>query len=227
MDTQSIDQSKRVEIPGIGERFPAMKVSTTQGVLTLPEHFAGKWFLIFSHPGDFTPVCTTEFVSLAKHHQEFRDLGCELIGLSVDQLNSHIVWTRWIKDKLDVTITFPIIADPYGTVAKTLGAIHPAAGPGAIRESIFVDPKGHIRSLLLYPKGVGRNVDELVRMVKALKTVDEHGVVTPANWPHNEIVGADILLRPPSDEAEAEKRGGKKNCLDWWFCHESLDQKEG
>jgi peroxiredoxin (alkyl hydroperoxide reductase subunit C) len=213
----------RVEIPCIGEQFPRMEVVTTHGKLSLPDHYAGKWFMLFSHPGDFTPVCTTEFASFALLHDEFKALGCELIGLSIDQVHSHIIWAQWIKDKLGVKITFPIIADPFGDAAKALGAIHPASGKSAIRAVIVVDPRGDVRSLIYYPKGVGRNLHELLRMMRALLVVDKHHVATPANWPESEFVGSDVLLHAPSSEAEAEQRNGNQGCLDWWFCHRKIE----
>jgi peroxiredoxin (alkyl hydroperoxide reductase subunit C) len=223
MSAEEVKNGTRVEIPCIGELFPHLEVKTTKGDIVLPDHFQGRWFMLFSHPGDFTPVCTTEFASFALHHQEFKDLGCELIGLSVDQVHSHIIWSQWIKDKLGVEVTFPIIADPYGEVANRLGAIHPASGQGAIRALITVDPKGRVRSLIFYPKGVGRNLDELLRMMRALLVVEKHHVSTPANWPESEFVGADVLLHPPSTVEGALERKGKQGCLDWWFCHQKVE----
>lgn len=213
----------RVEVPCIGEVFPSIEVTTTHGTLRLPEHFSGKWFVMFSHPGDFTPVCTTEFASFALRHEDFRKLGCEIIGLSVDQVHSHIVWTKWMKDHLNVTIDYPIIADPFGEVAMTIGAIHPASGKSAMREVLLVDPIGQVRSIIIYPKGVGRNMDELLRILRGVQIVDEHDVSLPANWPNSEFVGSDVLLHPPKDQKGAEERAGRAGCLDWWFCHERLE----
>ena len=224
MSTEEVENGTRVEIPCIGERFPQMEVKTTRGKIVLPDHYRGKWFMLFSHPGDFTPVCTTEFASFALHLQEFRELGCELIGLSVDQVHSHIMWAQWIKEKLKVEIEFPIIADPYGEVANRLGAIHPASGKGAIRALITVDPEGRVRSLLFYPKGVGRNLQELLRILRALQVVEKHQVATPANWPENEFIGSNVLLHAPSTVEEAEARNGKQGCLDWWFCSQKLEE---
>lgn len=215
-----------VSVPSIGETFPRIKVKTTQGMMDLPDHFAGKWFLFFTHPADFTPVCTTEFASMAINHDKFRALNCELIGLSVDSYFSHVKWVEWIKDNLDVEIAFPIIADPYGEVAKLFGAIHPAAGDGAVRAVYFIDPKAKIRSITLYPKGVGRNVEELIRTVGALQVADRHNVVIPANWPHNEFIGDHVLVRPPQDIEKAllvrSKLKDRGECYDWWFCHKKV-----
>ncbi|MBI0584012.1 MAG: peroxiredoxin [Methanomassiliicoccus sp.] len=215
---------ERVEVPCIGKPCPHMEVQTTRGAVTLPQHFAGKWFLLFSHPGDFTPVCTTEFASFARHHDEFRKLNCELIGISVDSLQSHIAWVRWIRQKLGVEITFPVIADPFGDASRKLGAIHPATGGSAVRALIIIDPKGIVRALFYYPRGVGRSTKELLRTMRALQVADKHGVVTPANWPENEFVGDHVLLKPPRDEKGAEERDGEDGCLDWWFCHRAAEE---
>ena len=224
MSSEEVENGTRVEIPCIGEQFPHMEVETTRGKLVLPDHYKGKWFMLFSHPGDFTPVCTTEFASFAKRQDDFAALGCELIGLSVDQVHSHIIWARWIKDKLGVEIKFPIIADPFGEVAKTLGALHPASGKGAIRALITVDPAGRVRSLIFYPKGVGRGMDELMRMLKAMLLVERHhGVATPANWPESEFIGSNVLQHPPRTMEGADQRAAEGGCLDWWFCHRKVE----
>src|SRR5665811_2500274 len=135
------------KFPLIGDRLPKLEVQTTQGKMTLPDDFSGKWLVLFSHPADFTPVCTTEFVAFAKRHEEFRKLNCELIGLSIDQVFSHIKWIEWIKEKLDVEIQFPVIADT-GIVANKLGMIHPGAGTSTVRAVFIIDPKGVILSLI-------------------------------------------------------------------------------
>lgn len=225
-ETAEPSELQKVSIPSIGETFPRISVKTTQGQLELPDHFKGKWFLLFTHPADFTPVCTTEFASMALNHESFRQLNCELIGLSIDSYFSHVKWVEWIKEKLDVDITFPIIADPYGTVATLFGAIHPAAGDGAIRAVYFIDPQAKIRSMTFYPKGVGRNVQELLRTVQALQVADEHNVVIPANWPKNEFIRDRVLVRPPTDIKKAMELKAKikdsEECYDWWFCHRKI-----
>ncbi|MDD3681785.1 MULTISPECIES: peroxiredoxin [unclassified Mesotoga] len=209
-------------IPLIGEDFPEMKVKTTHGVVTLPEAYKGKWFVLFSHPGDFTPVCTTEFVGFQKRYDKFRELNCELIGLSVDQVFSHIKWTEWIEEKLGVKIEFPIIADEMGEVGMTLGLIHPAKGTNTVRAVFIVDPKGKIRAILYYPQELGRNMDEILRMIKGFQVADKNGVAIPADWPNNEIIGDHVIIPPASDVKTAEERKGKEGCYDWWFCHKSL-----
>lgn len=209
-------------MPLIGERFPQMEVKTTQGTFTLPDAYEGKWFILFSHPADFTPVCTTEFVAFQKRYEEFRKLNCELIGLSIDQVFAHIKWIEWIKEKLGVEIEFPIIADDTGKVANKLGLIHPAKGTNTVRAVFIVDPKGVIRAMLYYPQELGRNMDEILRMVKGLQTVDANGVAIPANWPNNELIGDEVIIPPAATVKDAEERPKKYTCFDWWFCHRKL-----
>jgi len=214
-------------MPVLGERFPEVKVKTTHGEKNLPDDYAGKWFVLFSHPADFTPVCTTEFVAFQKRKEQFDQLNCELIGLSIDQVFSHIKWVEWIKEKLGVEITFPIIADDMGQLARQLGMIHPKKGTNTVRAVFIVDDKGIVRLILYYPQEVGRNIDEVVRAVKALQTSDKYGVATPANWPDNELVGNRVIIPPATSEQEAEERlkkaqAGEIECFDWWFCHKSL-----
>jgi peroxiredoxin (alkyl hydroperoxide reductase subunit C) len=205
-------------MPLIGDEFPKMKVQTTHGMMKLPKAFKGKWFILFSHPADFTPVCTTEFVAFQERYQKFRDLNCELIGLSVDQIFSHLKWIEWIKDNLDVEIEFPVIADT-GDVAKTLGLIHPAKASNTVRAVFIVDPEGIIRSILYYPQELGRNMDEILRMMEGFNQIEEKQVAIPANWPHNEIIGKGLIIPPAADVETANKRVEKYKCLDWWLCY--------
>ncbi len=209
-------------MPLIGDPFPPMEVITTQGRMNLPDAFKGKWFVLFSHPADFTPVCTTEFVAFQKRYEQFRELDCELVGLSIDQVFSHIKWIEWIKDKLDVEIEFPVIADDTGRVASRLGLIHPAKGTNTVRAVFVVDPTGTIRAILYYPQELGRNIDEVVRMVKGLKTSDANAVAMPAGWPENELVGDHVIVPPAMDIKTAAKRPQEYECFDWWFCHRPL-----
>ena len=209
-------------IPLLGEKFPELEVQTTHGKMKLPDTFKGKWFVLFSHPADFTPVCTTEFVAFQKRYDEFQKLGCELIGLSIDQVFSHIKWVEWIKDKLNVEIKFPIIADDVGNVSTQLGLIHPAKGTNTVRAVFIVDPKGTVRAIIYYPQELGRNMDEILRAVKALQISDKEGVAMPANWPENELVGDEVIIPPASDEETAKKRLQEYECFDWWFCHKKL-----
>jgi peroxiredoxin (alkyl hydroperoxide reductase subunit C) len=208
--------------PLIGDKFPEMLVQTTHGMKNLPGDYAGKWLVLFSHPADFTPVCTTEFVSFAKHKKEFDELDAELIGLSIDQVFSHIKWDEWIKEKLDVEIPFPIIADGSGNVAKKMGMIHPGKGSTTVRAVFIVDPDSVVRLIIYYPQEIGRNMDEIVRAVKALKVADEYKVAVPANWPNNELIGDRVIIPPATDTQTAKERLKTHECYDWWFCHKKL-----
>lgn len=212
-----------VGMPLLGEPFPAMTVNSTHGHLNLPGDFAGKWFILFSHPGDFTPVCTTEFYGFAKRIDQFKALNTELVGLSVDQVFSHIKWVEWIKDKLDVEIPFPIIADT-GAVAAQLGMIHPGLGANTVRAVFIVDDKGMLRLMLYYPQEIGRNLDEIVRALKALQMASSQGVALPANWPDNELIGDKVIVPPPQTVADAELRSSQYECYDWWFCYKDAQK---
>jgi 1-Cys peroxiredoxin (EC 1.11.1.15) len=215
-------------MPLLGDDFPQMKVLTTHGEMVLPDAFKGKWFVLFSHPADFTPVCTTEFVAFQKRYDDFRALNCELIGLSVDQVFSHIKWEEWIKEKLGVEIQFPIIADT-GSVSNALGLIHPGKGTNTVRAVFVVDDKGKIRVILYYPQELGRNIDEIVRIVKAIQISDAKGVAMPANWPNNEIIGDKVIIPPANNIKVVKERlekaqAGEIECLDWWMCYKNLDK---
>ncbi len=206
------------KFPLIGDRFPELEVQTTHGKMKLPDDFSGKWFVFFSHPADFTPVCTTEFVAFQKRYDEFKKLNTELIGLSIDQVFSHIKWVEWIKEKLGVEIKFPIIADDTGKVAGMLGLIHPGKGTNTVRAVFVVDPKGIIRAILYYPQELGRNMDEILRMIKGFQLSDKEGVAIPANWPNNELIDDKVIIPPASDVDTAKKRLEEYECYDWWFC---------
>ena len=205
--------------PLIGDKFPEMTVQTTEGKVNLPGDYSGKWVVLFSHPADYTPVCTTEFVSFAKRKDEFDKLNTELIGLSIDQVFSHIKWDEWIEENLDVKINFPIIADANGDIAKKIGMVHPGKGSQTVRAVFIIDPQGFIRLILYYPQEIGRNMDEILRSLKALQVSDEKGVAVPANWPENELIKDRLIVPPPTDKAAAKKRLEEYDCYDWWFCH--------
>ena len=205
-------------MPLIGDMFPKLEVQTTHGIKKIPDDFKGKWFILFSHPADFTPVCTTEFVAFQKRYDEFKKMNTELIGLSVDQVFSHIKWEEWIKEKLKIEIKFPIIADT-GKVANTLGLIHPGKGTNTVRAVFMVDPKGIIRAILYYPQELGRNMDEFLRMIKGFQLSDKNGVAIPANWPKNELINDRVIVPPATDVTTAKKRLKEYECYDWWFCH--------
>lgn len=210
-------------MPLLGDRFPELKVLTTRGIMTLPNDLAGKWFVLFSHPADFTPVCTTEFVAFQNLYKDFRSLNCELIGMSVDQVFSHIKWEEWIKDKLGVEIEFPLIADT-GAVANRLGLIHPGKDTNTVRAVFIVDDKGMIRIILYYPQELGRNMQEILRAVKGMQYSDQNKCAMPADWPNNGIIQDHVIVPPPksvdgANERKAKAKAGEMECFDWWFCH--------
>ncbi|MGI6034706.1 MAG: peroxiredoxin [Limnochordia bacterium] len=222
-----METKDRVVLPLLGEKFPELEVVTTHGKKKLPDDYRGKWFVLFSHPGDFTPVCTTEFVAFERRRKDFESIDCELIGLSIDQVFSHIKWVEWIKERRDVEIGFPVIADGLGQVASTLGMLHPGKGSNTVRSVFVVDPKGIIRIILHYPQEVGRNIDEVLRAVKALQVADKNKVAMPANWPNNEALGDKVIVPPADSEAAIAKRkeqekAGEIECLDWWFCYKQM-----
>ncbi len=206
-----------MSLPMLGEKFPTIEVQTTHGPMTFPEDLNGKWTVLFSHPADFTPVCTTEFVSFQKHKEQFDALGTQLVGFSIDQVFSHIKWIEWIREKLDISIEFPVIAGT-DTLAEKIGMLHPAKGSNTVRAVFILDPEGTVRTILYYPQEIGRNIDEIVRAVKALQKSDE-GVATPANWPENELIGDRVIIPPATDCETAETRTKEFECYDWWFCH--------
>ena len=212
---------EEMKMPLIGDKFPEIQVQTTHGIKKLPDDFKGKWFILFSHPADFTPVCTTEFYAFQKRYNEFKKLNTELIGLSVDQVFSHIKWEEWIKENLNIQIEFPIIADT-GKVANTLGLIHPGKGTNTVRAVFFVDPKATIRAILYYPQELGRNMDEFLRMIKGFQISENNSVAIPANWPENELIKERVIIPPASDTKTAKKRKEEYDCYDWWFCHKKL-----
>ena len=223
-----MDNLNQKRMPLLGDDFPEIKVQTTHGVIDLPKDYAGRWFVLFSHPADLTPVCTTEFVAFQKRYDKFKALNCELIGLSVDQVFSHIKWEEWIKEKFGVEIQFPIIADT-GAVAEKLGLIHPGKGTNTVRAVFVVDDKGKIRIILYYPQELGRNMDEILRAIEAMQISDKYGVAMPANWPNNELVKDNVIVPPAKDVKTAKERlerakTGEFECFDWWLCHKKLSR---
>jgi len=211
-------KERKMSMPLLGDKFPQISVQTTHGPMTLPDDLKGKWTVLFSHPADFTPVCTTEFVSFQKHKAEFDAMNTQLIGLSIDQVFSHIKWIEWIKEKLDVEIEFPIIA-ATDTLAMEIGMVHPKKGTNTVRAVFIIDPEGTVRTILYYPQEIGRNIPEIIRAVKALQKSDAEGVATPANWPENELIGDKVIIPPATDCETAKKRVKEYSCFDWWFCY--------
>lgn len=214
-------EERSMSMPLLGDTFPSLTVNTTEGPMHLPEDFNGKWFVLFSHPADFTPVCTTEFVGFQERIAEFEKMGVKLIGMSVDQVFSHIKWIEWIKEKLDVEITFPIIA-ANDAIASRLGMLHPGKGTNTVRAVFVVDPSGQNRLILYYPQEIGRNMDEIVRATRALITADSSQVAVPANWPNNSLIGDHVIIPPPSNRKDIPERLAKYENFDWWFCHKKL-----
>ena len=174
--------------------------------MVLPKDLAGKWFVLFSHPADFTPICTTEFVAFAMRADKFQAEETELIGLSIDQIFSHLKWMEWIEEHMGVRIPFPIIADGTGRLASKLGMIHPARATNTVRSVFVVDPEGKIRLMVHYPPEVGRSVDEILRVVKALRYGDANKVSTPENWPNNELIPGEWSCPPPGTTNRRWKR---------------------
>lgn len=220
-------------IPRIGEPAPSFRATTTQGSIYFPGDYSGKWVILFSHPADFTPVCTSEFMTFATMELEFKTLNCELVGLSVDGLYSHIAWLRTIKEKIeykgmkDVEVKFPLIEDITMEVAKKYGMIQPGeSSTKAVRAVFFIDPKGIIRAMIYYPLSLGRNFDELKRVIIALQAADNFGVAMPADWRPG-----DAVIVPPAgscgvakDRMETKEEGMK--CYDWFFCTKELAKEK-
>ncbi|MDO4765766.1 MAG: peroxiredoxin [Eubacteriales bacterium] len=219
----------QVGMPLLGARFPELDVVTTHGNKKLPDDYKGKWFVLFSHPGDFTPVCTTEFVGFARYADDFKALDTELIGLSVDQVVSHLKWVEWINDNSDITIPFPVIGDELGLVSNKLGMIHTAKGTNTVRAVFIVDPNGILRLTMYYPQEAGRSIQEILRALKALQTADKYGVAAPENYPNNEWIGSDVIVPPAKTEEQMKQRKeaaerGEVTLKDWWFAHKPLDK---
>ena len=208
-----------ITFPQLNKPAPAFTAKTTHGMKSLSDYH-GKWLVLFSHPADFTPVCTTEFIGFANRAADFAELNCELLGLSIDSVHSHIAWARSIEEKFGVNIPFPIIADLSMEVAKSYGMIQPGASDtAAVRATFFIDPTGILRAMVYYPMSNGRSVDEFVRVLKALQTSDTHKVATPENWQP----GQDVIVPPPATMADAEARKSQGyNYTEWYFSTKSL-----
>ncbi|TKG89842.1 peroxiredoxin [Puteibacter caeruleilacunae] len=220
-----------VSLPRIGDPAPEFKAVTTQGDINFPADYKGSWVILFSHPADFTPVCTSEFMTFATMEDQFAEANCKLVGLSVDGLYSHIAWLRTIKEKIeykgmkDVEVTFPLIEDITMNVAKKYGMIQPNEDTTkAVRAVFFIDPKGIVRSMIYYPLSLGRNFDELYRALIAMKAADEFGVATPADW----RPGDDVIIGPAGSCGTAKERmeDSDIDCKDWFFCTKKLDKDE-
>jgi peroxiredoxin (alkyl hydroperoxide reductase subunit C) len=211
-------------LPLIGEKAPAFKAETTQGPINFPDDFKGSWVIFFSHPADFTPVCTTEFMTFAAKQKRFEELNCRLLGLSIDSTYSHIAWLRTIRERIEfngmknVEVTFPVISDLTMEVSKLYGMLQPKASTTqAVRAVFIIDPEATVRAILYYPLSNGRNIEEIERLLIALQTTDKHKVATPANWKP----GEDVIIPPPGSCGAAKERvespppGAK--VLDWFL----------
>ncbi len=206
-------------MPVIGEPAPEFEALTTHGPLKLSD-LRGKWVILFSHPADFTPVCTTEFMAFAGIADELAKLNVQLIGLSIDSVHSHLAWVRNIKEKMGVEIPFPVIADLDMKVARRYGMIHPGqSSTSTVRTVFFIDDAGIMRAMLYYPISNGRSMPEILRLTKALQTSDEHGVATPANWQP----GEKVIVPAPKTPEEIEKRLKEGyECKDWYLCFKKI-----
>jgi len=227
------DEAAAPAMPRIGDAAPAFTAVTTQGMINFPADYEGKWVILFSHPADFTPVCTSEFMTFATMQDEFLAYNTELVGLSVDGLYSHIAWLRTIKEKIrfrdmeNVEVTFPLIEDITMNVARKYGMIMPGeATTKAVRAVFFIDPKGIIRAIIYYPLSVGRNFDELLRVVKAMQTADAFEVALPADWRPGErvIVPTAGSCGVAKDRMEGAVEGIE--CEDWFFCTRPISAEE-
>lgn len=227
-----METEKSVSMPRIGDKAPAFKAVTTQGEINFPDQYAGSWVILFSHPADFTPVCTSEFMTFASMEADFTELNCKLIGVSVDGLYSHIAWLRTIKEKIEyngmknVEVKFPLIEDITMDVSKKFGMIQPGeSNTKAVRAVFFIDPKGVIRTIIYYPLSLGRNFKEIYRVLVALQTADAFSIATPADWQ----LGADVIVPTAGSCGVAKERMESKDdikCYDWFFCTKKLDKEK-
>lgn len=226
-------EQKVVAMPRIGDPAPEFYAVTTQGPINFPADYKGSWVILFSHPADFTPVCTSEFMTFAHMEQQFADANCKLVGLSVDGLYSHIAWLRTIKEKIEykgmknIEVKFPLIEDITMEVASKYGMIQPGeSNTKAVRAVFFIDPKGIIRTIIYYPLSLGRNFDELHRVLVALQTADNFSVALPADW----RPGDEVIVPPAGSCGTAKERMESKaeemTCYDWFFCTKKLPKEK-
>jgi peroxiredoxin 2/4 len=228
-----MEENTTMSMPRIGDAAPEFTAVTTQGIINFPGDYQGKWVILFSHPADFTPVCTSEFMTFGHLEKEFNELNCYLVGLSIDGLYSHIAWLRTIKEKIefkgmkDIEVKFPLIEDITMNVAKKYGMIQPGeSSTKAVRAVFFIDPKGTIRAIIYYPLSLGRNFDELKRVVMGLQAADAFNIATPADW----RPGDDVIVSPAgSCNAAADRMDGKEEgleCKDWFFCTKKIPKEK-
>jgi peroxiredoxin 2/4 len=225
-----MEENQVTPMPRIGDKAPEFKAVTTQGDINFPSDYNGSWAILFSHPADFTPVCTSEFMTFASMEKQFNEANCKLVGLSVDGLYSHIAWLRTIKEKIEykgmknVEVNFPLIEDISMEVANKYGMMQPGeSSTKAVRAVFYVDPKGIIRAIIYYPLSMGRNFDELYRALIAMQTADAFSIATPADW----RPGDDVIVPPAGSCGSAKDRmEGKEEmkCYDWFFCTKKIDK---
>jgi len=225
MEENKAVEQEVVRLPLIGDPAPSFKAKTTMGNINFPEDYKGKWVILFSHPADFTPVCTTEFMTFASMQEDFRKLNTELIGLSIDSIYAHIAWLRTIKEKIEfngmknIEVMFPVIEDLKMDVSKKFGMLQPSASTTqAVRAVFIMDPEAKVRAILYYPLSTGRNMDEIKRMIIAMQKADKEQIATPANWQP----GDDVIIPPPGScgvaKDRVETKADDQYCLDWFMC---------
>lgn len=217
-----MEENCATSLPRLGEPAPNFEASSTHGKISLAG-YKGRWVVLFSHPADFTPVCTTEFVAFSGIAEELARRNTQLVGLSIDSVYSHIAWVRNIKEKLGAEVPFPIIADLDMKVAKLYGMIHEKMSTtSAVRSLFVIDDKGILRAMIYYPMTTGRNMDEVVRLIVALQAADEHKIATPANW----RPGDKVIIPAPSTADGAKMRMGEGyECVDWYLCKKTIPLK--
>ena len=219
------EQKEIYNMPRIGEEAPHFVAKTTQGEIHFPEDYKGKWVILFSHPADFTPVCTTEFMTFASMQEEFKSMNVELIGLSIDSIYAHIAWLRTIKEKIkwngmeNLEVKFPVIEDIKMEVANKFGMISPKESTTqAVRAVFFIDSEAKIRTIMYYPQSLGRNFEEIKRVIQGLQKADAEGIATPANW----HPGDDVIMPAPGScglaKERVESQDAETYCLDWFLC---------
>jgi len=229
---ENIKEQEVIAMPRIADKAPSFKAVTTQGPINFPEDYKGSWVILFSHPADFTPVCTSEFMTFAHMEKQFNEANCKLVGLSVDGLYSHIAWLRTIKEKIEyrgmknVEVMFPLIEDITMEVAKKYGMIQPGeSNTKAVRAVFFIDPNGIIRAIIYYPLSLGRNFDELYRALVAMQAADAFSIATPADW----RPGDPVIVPPAGSCGVAKDRmEGTNNmkCYDWFFCTKEISKED-
>ncbi|HRU62703.1 MAG TPA: peroxiredoxin [Bacteroidia bacterium] len=207
-------------MPRIGDVAPDFKALTSVGELQFSEYNKGSWVIFFSHPADFTPVCTTELTEFSRREEEFRKMNTKLLGLSIDSIHSHIAWINNVKKNLGVTMRFPLIADIDMSVSKRYGMLQPGESEtAAVRAVFFIDPNGKIRLIMYYPLNVGRNMEEVVRVLQALQAADEHKIACPLNWKP----GEKVIVPPPKTVAAMEEREKSDyEMVDFYLARKSL-----